>query len=261
MNVANTPDSKSVPPPDEKKGSGSETRSQSNSSSVSNAGVISLGDGAFLFKNILSIEEQDGIVRACNQLDTTRSNSSRTSNLEQARLAKLPLTLIAMNWMGDGKDLNIADSGGLFQFGAATYTRARNGSEPAGSNSPDQCCTFTPTALSALWYTDGSALPAHQDAVSGWVLTISVGCSAIFNYTSDTLKGKSSDGGPKVQLDSGDVLLFNCTKWTHGIEKILSGTAPAWWQKLKSDVGVSDLARFCLQFRDSSHVQPAKASS
>jgi hypothetical protein len=166
----------------------------------------------------------------------------------------LPLSLVGINWQGDGKNLNITDSGGLFDFGAATYKRARNGTEPSGKNTSEQCVTFKPSALSAIWYTEGATLPLHQDSAAGWVLTISVGCSAIFNYSTDS-KAKPSESMPKVQLDSGDVLLFNCTKWLHSVSQVLpASTAPLWWTRLQTDLEVRDLARFCLQFRDSSHV-------
>jgi len=213
--------------------------------------VVSLGDGAFLYRSVLTPDEQLGIVKACNQLDTSKDDTvGRMLKLGHFRSLKEPMQLLSINWATEGKKINIADTGGLFDFGAAAFKRARDVSgDSTGKNSEENCAVFVPTALQALWYCDGTSLPLHVDPKGGWVLSISVGNAADFEYV-----GSKSSEPRKIRLFSGDVIVYNGTKWRHGVANLVPSTAPSFWPQLAKELGANDLARFVLQFRDSSHV-------
>ena len=53
----------------------------------------------------------------------------------------------------------------------------------------------------------------------------------------------------QVRLDSGDIILFNGQKLFHSVDKIITGTCPAFWENKTIDN--QGYARFNLQFRDS----------
>jgi alkylated DNA repair dioxygenase AlkB len=112
-----------------------------------------------------------------------------------------------------------------------------------------ECNSFAGVdALSAIVYCRGGNLPMHRDFKSGWVLSISIGCSATFTIQSLTATG--SDGQPKVteiRLDSGDVLLYNGQR-QHGITSLLdASTIPSHWPS----TALPEFQRACIQFRDS----------
>jgi len=227
--TASTPsDSKAVVEASPKKGSG-----------------VELSDGPTLFRAILNEEEQVGIVKACNALDTSKHDTdARMLKVEHFHRKKLPMPLLSINWNGDGKKVNIADDGGMFNFGKATYDRAQADGKTG---------SFKPDALAASWYMEGSQLAPYVPTKPGTVLLISVGCTAEFVYTS----AASTAQPPQlttVRLESGDVLVYNAAKWKIGISSLLPDTTPKFWKSLQTELDVTDLARFTLEFRDATHV-------
>ena len=57
---------------------------------------------------------------------------------------------------GDGKQFNINNTGGLFEFGAATFLKARNDKVSTNKNSEDACHNYQPDAFQAIVYPEGA---------------------------------------------------------------------------------------------------------
>ena len=119
---------------------------------------------------------------------------------------------------------------------------------------------------------DGTTRPSgtlrqHVDMLPGWVLIVSLGCTAVF-WIQEPEDGRRSQNildvaktkrGPKrrIELRSGDVVLFDAcaaANVLHGIERVLPETCPEY---LPPD-DARDW-RFCVQYRQYRNVDSAPA--
>jgi hypothetical protein len=102
-----------------------------------------------------------------------------------------------------------------------------------------------PSAAFAIGYPHGGSFKRHVDGSKGWVISVSLGCSAVFRY------GLFQDRCTNTEiLRSGDVAVFNGGEVYHGISNVSSGTAPPFWTDPQEEVSRYDFARIVLQFRD-----------
>lgn len=79
----------------------------------------------------------------------------------------------------------------LLDFGTMMFDRAveyRKGcpefAELEAEDSPDYKCPsgYHPNMLHSLLYPEGGIMDSHQDAIAGWVLSLSIGSSALFSF-------------------------------------------------------------------------------
>ena len=111
------------------------------------------------------------------------------------------------------------------------------------------------SAIHGVWYNESGYLQSHRDktwtnreqnessqADTEWVLSISLGASALFTYYHPKDDGKLH--GTTVIMESGDVLLFNGAYLYHGVSVIQNST-PRWVKELFPEV----TGRLNLQYR------------
>eukprot|EP01083_Nonionella_stella_P047860 128111_1 len=110
---------------------------------------------------------------------------------------------------------------------------------------------YCPDAFYAILYRKDGRFGSHLDGAKGWVVAVSVGCSAIFFYSSGRFGERSY-----IRLDSGDAVVFNGGQLHHGVSEILPETfehscVPEWWEGALAECGFPGYGRLNLQFRDS----------
>ena len=148
--------------------------------------------------------------------------------------------------------------------------------------------SWDPDSLNAILYPTRGKMNNHIDGPLGWVLSVSIGNTAIFEYQvlqqerekeaekeerDEGTKGEAkSEGAMKsLELESGDVVLFQGAKMFHGVKDIRPGTAPAFWavdgEEGTSSPSLSEqerlvysFSRLNLQYRDCSHIPSASAN-
>jgi len=148
--------------------------------------------------------------------------------------------------------------------------------------------SWDPDSLNAILYPARGKMNNHIDGPLGWVLSVSIGNTAIFDYQvlqqerekeaekeerDEGTKGEAkSEGAMKsLELESGDVVLFQGAKMFHGVKDIRPGTAPAFWavdgEEGTSSPSLSEqerlvysFSRLNLQYRDCSHIPSASAN-
>ncbi|UJR07926.1 hypothetical protein I4U23_012209 [Adineta vaga] len=81
---------------------------------------------------------------------------------------------------------------------------------------------------------------AHQNSSYEWVISISLGHSAVFRYRKD-----EKEATTEIVLNSGDVLFFNGAALEHAMPYILKDKYPIWW----TSVDTSQKARLNIQYR------------
>jgi len=208
--------------------------------------AIPLDYGVVLYKSVLSHSQQLDIVKECLAMN---------DNLSKQASSIKPTTLFQSNWFGDGKR-TVSSVSTLLDYGRNLFAKLPGSPDGNGNahalNTEDQCVRFEPDAVSALLYARGSSLTQHRDSKPGWVLGLSVGSAARFYFSGD--KSKKTE----VQLESGDVIVYNGTRLLHGVEGIVPDTAPAYWKREVSGENCPAIGfeRFVLSFRDSTHVEP-----
>jgi len=206
--------------------------------------VIPLSHGVILFKNCLTIDEQLGIFQLSMEIhkEFTKSNGPLAINAQ----IQHPISVLTYNWPGM-KVNEIPKPTDLLQFGVQMFNKAAAIASEITipeSDSPDFRAPkkYNPVALNGILYSENGKLQSHQDGVYGWVLSISIGNSADF-FFSTTMAGEKVN----IRLDSGDAIIFNGQKLFHGVEKIYPQSAPNWWRE-----GEYKDCRYNLQFRDPS---------
>ena len=158
--------------------------------------------------------------------------------------------LFIILFLVDPKDIREPEE--LFQFATDIYKEAQRSRSFFEISTNEKLAPeyispkyFNPKSLYSIMYHQDAKLGQHQDGALGWVLLVSLGDSCVFKYSERI-------DSPQIELkiDSGDIILFNGKKLFHGVERIIPGTAPKWWNNCGENYG---MARFNIQFRDFSN--------
>jgi len=219
--------------------------------------VLPLEHGVVLFKNCLSEDEQMGIYQQCLELG---NDSYRNLILHKTQYlnATHPIGVLSYNWNGLGLATNnekVRPPQDLLQFGSDMFKRVYKLSKTLTAfkiwddqHSPEFKfpSSYNPNSLNGIMYSKNATLASHVDGPLGWVLSVSIGDSALFFYSLENGKERT-----EIKIDSGDVVIFNGQKLFHGIDKIYPNTAPKFWKEIKDKSG----DRFNLQFRDPSYLR------
>jgi len=183
-------------------------------------------------------------------LASDKLNSFQPSFISRANQPKsgltYPVPLMMLNWHGTTTTELPEDfvqfAKDVFQKGYKNYLQNKNVNQhlPKLLECPSH---FNADAIYAIMYADSAKLASHQDGSLGWVLSVSIGNSCVFSFSQEKDKDVQT-----IQLDSGDVVLFNGQQVFHAVDKIIPGTAPKFW---KTAINNHGFGRFNLQFRDS----------
>ena len=111
------------------------------------------------------------------------------------------------------------------------------------------------SAIHGVWYNENGSLQSHRDKTwtsdehnktsnteTEWVLSISLGASALFTYYHPD--DKKEKYGTTVIVESGDILLFNGAYLYHGVS-IVNTSTPPWL----NDIVPGITGRLNLQYR------------
>jgi len=224
-----------------------EDHTKEKKSKVESMSIIPLPFGVILFKNCLSEDEQIGVYNICDELHRDKNNAYRNGLASQQNY---PVPMLMFNWNGK-KNEKIPQPTDLLEFGKMMFKKAYKYAVDSNvlkeEKNPNYKCpsSYNPDALYAILYSEKAALQGHFDGALGWVLSVSIGNSVLFTI-SDSNKGEEIS----IQLDSGDIVLFNGTKVWHSVKKVFPNTSPKFWKT--SAVNNYGFSRFNLQFRDPS---------
>jgi len=221
--------------------------------------MVPLEHGVVLFKNCLNIDQQAGLYQQCLDLaETKHNNNAGLFKPSQKFSGRRPGTghspMMNINWGAKGlAKVTQPLPPDLRAFAIDVFEKGKKNVQenasfyydlPKELRPPNK---FQPDALNAIFYPDAGTLYAHQDGAVGWVLSVSIGSSAIFAFSKSISGPNVMQDKQQVRLDSGDVVLFNGQVLFHAIEKLIPNSAPRVWGKDMYDYG---FARFNLQFRD-----------
>ncbi len=104
---------------------------------------------------------------------------------------------------------------------------------------------YAPKAIYGILYPPRGFLEAHTDAHQGWVVSISVGSDCDFWYKN----GVDDERKHRVNIESGDVMVFPGYRLMHGVDAVGEGV-PRFWKLLQAEHVVPvQFSRYCLQFR------------
>jgi len=210
--------------------------------------IIPLPLGVILFKNCLTIDEQIGVYNICDEVRKEKSNMYNSS-INSKGFGTQPVPMLMHNWNGKGKNKEVQPTD-LLDFGKMMFKKAHKYAIDSNmlkeESNPDYQCpsSYDPDALYAILYSENGKLQSHVDGALGWVLSVSIGNSVLFTI-SDSQNSKDKI---TIQLDSGDVILFNGGKIWHAVDKVITNTAPKFWES--NVIDTHGYARFNLQFRD-----------
>ena len=199
--------------------------------------VVQLPHNVYRFAGVLSLDEQHAVLYACERLSRAswnrrlRSDHRKLRTRAEAKEARAAITVLYHNWSSYPLSMGRTHpSASLLESVAANICAHCDG------------VPFTPTAMYSIAYPPGGRFGLHVDGADGWVLAITIGCACVFKY------GPSPDELTSVRVESGDALLFKGGELFHGVDHILSGTAPPFFSDFKLTKGVE---RLNIQFRDS----------
>jgi hypothetical protein len=227
---------------------------------------IPLEDGVILFKSFLSFSQAIELYNRCTEFEEEISLDRSKLILSRLGSGHKPAVLLDNNWYHNQKR-NIDPQQTKFLIDTAVKLfRQAKGINPvelqegydndlsayrSKTNSAEKCFTFFPTELSTLLYTENTDLPMHRDSSTGWVLGISIGCSADFFWQRNSKEKRNT-----VRLESGDMILYNGTTLLHGISKVYpEESASKEWRQIQ-DLAKKESnhpiipVRFVVQFRD-----------
>jgi len=224
--------------------------------------AVHLPFGVVLFKNCLNEKQQMELLDTCLMLTNFGGNEKLLPKHRYTSKSRNAIPLLFYNWPGHPDSFSAPKPVDLLDFGQKVFKEALQCSrtiekqlslmrlehKTTHKQTDKLSCPndFEPNALYAILYPYDGRFGAHLDGAKGWVLSISIGHAAKFFY-SEKYQGEKTF----VQLDSGDVLLFNGGQLYHGIEEIIPNSAPAFWTSPQCGMSVYDMGRFNLQFRDS----------
>jgi len=89
---------------------------------------------------------------------------------------------------------------------------------------------YAPGTCEVIIYDSDGFVEAHCDCLNGWVVVLSLGCSASFWYLDDGASGlQDSDSKKYITVVSGDAVIFNgsaALNIQHGVNAIIPNSFP-----------------------------------
>mmetsp|Transcript_31345 Transcript_31345/g.43484 ORF Transcript_31345/g.43484 Transcript_31345/m.43484 type:complete len:248 (+) Transcript_31345:182-925(+) len=236
--------------------------------------LIPLPYGCTLFKNWVSLEEQQSLIKFTTEL-ATKINKNWKLN---ADAQEHPYIFCSFD-KNPGKRANdcVRSCGlrsctgacgrptceeeptTLYSLASNAFARAKSyaeGHDDETINLPD---IFNPVTAWGLTYKERDVMASHLDRAEGWTLSISVGADVDFvigrKPEKDSMYGGYAPHKPyanqietPLQFCSGDMLLFEGDKVFHAVDGIKPNSAPNFWKN--SEAGVINFARIGILFRD-----------
>lgn len=186
----------------------------------------------FHFPGALRLDEQYVFLRECDRLSRAPWNAALSRDEErisEARRARSPHVCLYHNWSSHPDSLGRQHASADWLEGTASRLCA-----PAP-------VLFAPNAMYSIVYPPAGRFGLHVDGANGWVLAVSIGSACTFKY------GPTPDELTHVRVASGDALLFKGGELFHGVDAMVAGTAPDFYDAFGITKGT---ARLNVQFRD-----------
>ncbi len=213
--------------------------------------AIVMPHGTVLLANQLNEQEQTKICQESKRLADCAENESvlNEESKTQCNGEFSPRPLYFYNWPAKPASCSISHDLAptkILELGKLAIATA---SKLCNTNSVDPIhapAVYDPTAIYAIMYPQHGYFSSHVDGAKGWAVSISIGHSCIFYYSLGKFGKKIY-----VQLNSGDILVFNGGLLHHGVHQLLDQCPEFYHQNVNP---LYELAatyhRLCVQCRD-----------
>ena len=213
------------------------------------------------FRHCFDEAAQRRILSEADELAAQRWNTSlySTEELLTAEAHQAPHAVLYHNWEAQPASVGTENAAGVAlcdAAGDALREGLRHTTDEAASSQLCQALAqFVPSAVYGITYPPEGRFGAHIDGADGWVFAVSIGATATFSFApappSGHVLAAMGDDAEEIVLLSGDAVFFKGGELVHSIERVQSGTEPAFFREYRLAEGGA--VRFNLQFRDALH--------